>query len=264
MYSFARETLAALSAKTEEEPPRFDVDSLADLPSPARRFLAHALPPGTPLADSLELEMTGEIALRGRWMPFRARQVLRAGRGFVWEAFVGRKLMRFRGADALGPGGARMDFRLYGVLPVVRASGSDIARSAAGRLAAETVVWMPQALTPQRQARWRGRDDERAIVTIHAAGELIDVEVTVDESGALRELSLQRWDSGMKPPSPRTFGGAMHWDYVLESGVRIAGGGTVGWDWGTAAAAEGQFFRYAITSARPAFPTLALAAKARP
>jgi hypothetical protein len=30
--------------------------------------------------------------------------------------------------------------------------------------------------------------------------------------------------------------------------VRIASGGTVGWDWGTPGQVEGEFFRYRITS----------------
>ena len=39
-------------------------------------------------------------------------------------------------------------------------------------------------------------------------------------------------------------------EYVTESGVRIAGTGTVGWGFGTEAWGDGEFFRYTITGAR--------------
>ncbi|MFA9565268.1 MAG: DUF6544 family protein [Acidimicrobiales bacterium] len=66
-----------------------------------------------------------------------------------------------------------MEFRLHGLVPVAQASGPDVARSAAGRLAAETVAWVPQALTPQAGAV----DDEHAVVKSDFAGETVDVEV---------------------------------------------------------------------------------------
>ena len=105
--------------------------------------------------------MRGEIRLAGRWLPFTAEQLLRASTGFVWAPIVGGRLIRFAGADALGPDGARIEFRLHGRIPIVRGSGADIARSANGRLAAETVAWLPAALTPQAGARWIAVDTTR-------------------------------------------------------------------------------------------------------
>lgn len=82
-----------------------------------------------------------------------------------------------------------MEFRLHGLVPVAQASGPDVARSAAGRLAAETVAWVPQALTPQAGAV----DDEHAVVKSDFAGETVDVEVGVDPDGRVVRLELQRW-----------------------------------------------------------------------
>lgn len=87
-----------------------------------------------------------------------------------------------------------MEFRFHGRVPVVRASGPGTERSAAGRLAAETVAWLPHALTPQSGAAWRPLDHDRATVSIAGPSGPIDVDVTVDARGRLVEIELQRWN----------------------------------------------------------------------
>ncbi len=212
-------------------------------------MLLRAIPAGAPLASAIELTMSGEIKLGRGWLPFTADQILRAGVGFVWRPIVGGRLIRFTGADVLGPDGAEVDFRLHGRLPVVRASGPDVDRSARGRLAAETVAWLPQALTPQAGARWAALDHHRAIVTIDAAGEPTGVEVTIDDEGQLRALALERWKDSAEPPAFAPFGGAVDGLFSTDDGVAIASRGTVGWGWGTAGQADGEFFRYTIGAA---------------
>ncbi len=245
---FAAATWRSLEAD-EPAVPGFDRATLDVLPSPAQRLLAGALPPGTPLAQVVHLEMNGEIKLGSRWLAFTATQILRGGVGFVWNASVGGRLLRFTGADALGPDDARMEFRLHGRVPIVRADGADVRRSARGRLAAETVAWLPQALTPQAGASWEAIDDERATVTISADGADVDVEVSVDPDGRLRWLSLQRWNSSAKPPVDVSFGGVVEEGHTTSTGVRIAGTGTVGWNWHPSTPGEGVFFRYRVVEA---------------
>lgn len=210
----------------------FDPADVEGAPETARRLLLHALRPGVPLATTAELEMTGEIRL-GRWLPFEARQVLSAGRGFVWAPRIGRAPLAIRGADTFVAGRGTQDFRLWGTVPVSRASGPDTDRSAAGRLAAETVVWLPQALVPGMGATWTGIDDARATVAVPVGGRSIDVTVTVDDDGRLQEVSLQRWgDPDGHGHGLRPFGGGVH-DEITVGGVTIAGAGEVGWWWGT-------------------------------
>src|SRR3569832_762094 len=64
-----------------------DVARIAHLPLGARRYLTHAIVPGTPLANAVRLRMHGEIKLRG-WYPFAAEQVIRWDRGMIWRATV--------------------------------------------------------------------------------------------------------------------------------------------------------------------------------
>ena len=67
------------------EPARFGAAELAGLPEPVQRHLAQAITPGTALATSARLRMRGHIKV-GRWLPFRARQILNPHNGFVWAA----------------------------------------------------------------------------------------------------------------------------------------------------------------------------------
>ena len=226
----------------------FDADDLRGLPSAARSLLAHALAPGVALHSVVTLEMEGEIKLK-RWMPFRARQVLRAGSGFVWEATVGRAPVRIRGGDTYFRGVGTLAFKLWGLVRVAHATGPDIDRSAAGRLAAETVAWAPQALIPRMGASWAGGGPDGAVVTLPIGEDPIEVAVVVEPGGRLRELSMQRWgdpDSGGF--AEHRFGASV--DSLIEvAGVTIAGAGGVGWWWGTPRQEEGEFFRYRITDA---------------
>lgn len=226
----------------------FGSDEALDLPAPARRLLASSLIEGAELTSGVVLTMEGEIKLKG-WTPFRARQVVRAGTGFVWDATVGRGPLRFVGADTYHHGRGSLDFRLWGLIPVARASGPDVDRSARGRLAAETVAWLPQALTPAAGARWTPVDDERAVVTVPVDDDAFDVTVSVDAEGHLRELSMLRWGDPDGSFAEHRFGSTVE-DVATFDGVTIASAGRVAWHRGSDRRDDGEFFRYRITDAR--------------
>ncbi len=237
---------ARLAAPPSSPPAPFDRSSLDGLPPPARRFLARALPAGGARGGPIVVTMEGDIRLGPRWLPFRARQVLRPGVGFVWRPVVGGRILRIEGVDVLCDGHGRTAFRLQGIVPLVRAEGTDVARSAAGRLAGETVLWAPQALVPAAGARWRALDGDRAAVTLPAGGRDVEVEVEVGPDGALRSVRLDRWDTRSTPAHLSSFGGPVTSEHVTDAGARIAGVGWGGWGWGTADGADGGFFRYRV------------------
>ena len=102
----------------------FSPAELAALPEPARGHLAAVIAPGTPLARSARLTMRGRIKI-GRWLPFRAREVLSPHRGFVWAARAGGIIV---GSDRFVDGAGAMDWKLAGLVPVMRGDGPDISR----------------------------------------------------------------------------------------------------------------------------------------
>jgi hypothetical protein len=227
----------------------FTEDLVSDLPEPARRYLLHAIRPGTPLASSVSLGMGGTMRLKPEqeWMPMKARQILAPPKGFVWGAEVGDGLMRFSGGDYYAKGNGRVRFWLWGVVPLVKQEGADVSRAALGRMACET-IWLPSSLLPQRGVKWEASDDELARATMKIGEETITLTLFVEPDGRLREVRILRWGDqtedggfgyvpfGGRIQEERDFGG-----YTIPSKV------SVGWRIGTDRYFE--FFRAQIESA---------------
>ena len=100
-------------------PGAFSDGELDGLPEPVRRYFRAAIAPSAPLAASARLRMRGRIKL-GLWLPFRARQVLAPHRGFVWAARVAGIIS---GSDQYIDGSGWMQWKLLGLVPIVRAEG---------------------------------------------------------------------------------------------------------------------------------------------
>jgi hypothetical protein len=137
----------------------FKPSMIADLPPPARRYFLYTIGPNAPLLTIAHVGMHGEMGLGSKekpnYLPIRARQILAAPLGFVWQVTAGKGALRLSGSD--GACGARSwsRFWMLGTVPVARAGGNpDHARAAFGRLVAEAVFWTPAALMPQPGVRW--------------------------------------------------------------------------------------------------------------
>jgi hypothetical protein len=186
-----------------------------DLPPAARRWLAHAVSPGSEGLRRAELLMHGEI-LVGRWRPFRAHQVLDPGESFTWAATAGRGPLAIRGWDRYADGAGQMRWRVLGV-PLLRAGGADVSRSAAGRLAGETILSPAFALDPR--VRWSpGADDGHAVLRVRIGPWDHEVTLAVDPDGALLAEDMPRWGD------PRGGGYGLHGFHVaLEGGISQMG-----------------------------------------
>jgi hypothetical protein len=225
------------------EPGTFSGAELDGLPEPVRRHLAQAIAPGTPLTVSARLRMRGSIKI-GRWLPFRARQVLSPHHGFVWAA---RAAGVIAGADRFVDGVGGMEWKLAGLVNVMRADGPDHSRSAAGRAAAEA-MWVPTALLPRFGVRWSasGADEVRASFRI---GEVpIELRYRLDGDGRIVSFVFDRWGDpdGSGAFAWHPFGGEIT-GYRTFDGVTIPSAGRAGWFFGTDRWPGGEFFRYRIT-----------------
>ncbi|MCD1144696.1 hypothetical protein LQU92_05485 [Kocuria sp. LUK] len=237
----ARDRWAGLLPTTV--PPPADRARLAALPEPARRWLEHAVPPGTPAWTTAEVVMTGRIRLGGRWRRFRARQLLAPGRGFVWAARTRVLGLPVTGFDAWGPEGGELRWRVLGLVPVVTGRGTDVDRSAAGRLAGESVT-VPTACLG---AVWSaGPDPDTAVLSWDLGGQREDCTLRVDPGGRLTELRMQRWGDPDGTGFARRAFGADFTGEVVAGGVRLPERLWAGWDRGTARQAGGEFFRARI------------------
>jgi hypothetical protein len=222
------------------EPRPFDPAAVVGLPVPVARWLRRAIEPGTPLRTRARLAMHGRIRV-GRWLPFTARQVL-APDGFVWAATAGRPPLWISGFDRYTDGAGEMRWRLLGLVSVLSATGPDVTRSAAGRLAGETML-LP---TVAAGLPWRAVDERCAVAAVVTGPFTHDVTVEVDDTGLLRAVRLVRWGNP---------GGGIYREHPF--GVELDGARTVegvtspvslraGWWPRTDRWAEGEFFRAAI------------------
>jgi hypothetical protein len=198
----------------------FTEEMVQDLPPPAKRYFLHAIAPGTPLASSVYLRMTGAIKLspQADWLPLNARQILAPPEGFVWKASAGKGLLSLSGRDYYTRGSGGVLFWLWHHLPVVNAGGPDVSRSARGRLAAEASL-IPSALLPHRGVKWEPLDDTSARAIITVDNEAVPLTLSVEPNGRLRHVSFLRWGNqtedrsyqhipfGAAAEEERTFGG---------------------------------------------------------
>lgn len=166
---------------------------VAELTEPARRFFRFAIADGTPLFTVGIIDMVGRFSLGTKDdpndVPMEATEVLAAPAGFVWEMSGGSGAMRVSGSDASG----WTRFRLLGLVPVARAGGPDLERSAFGRMVAEAVFWTPAALLPGPGVTWEAVDDETARVTVRHGDLVQSVDVTVGADGRPTAVVFPRW-----------------------------------------------------------------------
>jgi hypothetical protein len=225
------------------QPGAFTHAELDGLPEPARRHLAQAIAPGTPLATSARLRMRGSIKV-GRWLPFRARQALNPHRGFLW---VARAAGVVAGSDRYADGAGGIDWRLLGLLTVAHADGPDVSRSAAGRAGAEA-LWVPTALLPRFGVRWSAEDAEHATARYRIGEVPLAVRYRLDGDGRVVSFVFDRWGDpdGTGTWAWHPFGGEAT-GYRTFDGVTIPSQGRVGWFFGTDRWPDAAFFRYRIT-----------------
>ena len=233
-------------AATTGEPPGFDPAMIAALPQPARRWLAHAIMPGTPLWQTAVLSMAGQIRL-GRWRPFTATQILAPPAGYIWAATARLAGLPVTGYDRLSSGTGQMRWRLLGLIPVMTAAGPDITRSAAGRLAGE-IALIPTAFG---RATWTQGEHPGTAAAGWRFGEDVETaELRAGDDGQLLEVTVHRWGNPGGGPFRRCPFGVSVQAEADFGGVTIPSRFTAGWWHGTSRQAEGEFFRAHITDAQ--------------
>lgn len=217
---------------------RYDPDMVADQPEIARRYFAHAIARGTPLASLVELEMKGTFLLGDKSShqsyAMTARQVLRPPFEFVWMPILRSGAIQVSGSDALVDGRAWTRFWLAGLFPVANERTSpDMLRSAAFRAASES-VWLPASLLPQRGAKWEQTAADRARVMLPSASGPIVLDLTIEPNGALKELAGVRWSNAnpQKEFRLQSFGGTVVGERTF-GGFTIPARLTVGNHYGT-------------------------------
>lgn len=222
----------------------FHSDEFSHLPEAARRYLEHAIAPKTKIASAVRLQMHGEIKLK-KWIPFKAKQVICRERGLIWSATAWMNGLPILGSDRIVDGVGTMQWKLLGLFPVMMATGSDITRSAFGRLQAE-FVWLPSVFC-DHEVSWTMIDSSHLHSSFVVQGEKAELDFTIDQTGRLKTLKLLRWGNPEGAECHYVdFGGIVE-EEATFCGYTIPTRLRVGWYFGTERfESEGEFFRVTI------------------
>lgn len=226
----------------------FCPDDVAHLPETVRRYLNHAIAPGTAIASAVYLKMHGEIKLK-HWIPFKAEQVICWEHGFIWSATAWMNgFLPIVGSDRLIDGIGAMQWKILGLFPVMTGSGSDITRSATGRLQTESML-LPSVFFSDEMS-WTSLNASQFHSSFVLQGEKAELDLTIDQQGQLKTAKIPRWgnpedgehhyvDFGAIVEEEGTFGG-----YTIPTRLRV------GWYFDTERfEPEGEFFRATIDRA---------------
>ena len=137
----------------------FSPDLVADLPEPVQRYFLHAIAPGTPLARSVRLTISGRMRPRpdAAHLDITAKETLAPPLGLVWEARTAIGPIPLHIVDCHFQGAGRIEGRVAGLLAVMRGDGIHISRSSRHRVAIEA-TWVPSTLLPQHGTAWTALD----------------------------------------------------------------------------------------------------------
>ena len=141
-----------------------------------------------------------------------------------------------------------MNWKLFGLIPVMSRSGPDITRSTIGRIAAEA-IWLP-AMLAGPNVEWATLDDthERARLTLY--GETVDLEFAYGEGRRLESVKLERWGDPDNAGFRMLPFGALCSDERKFGSVKIPTTVRVGWYIGTERfERDGEFFRATVDHA---------------
>ena len=235
----------SIASSNMHEP--FRPELLRNLPVGAVSYLTHAIAVGTPLALSVRLKMHGEIKIGG-WHPFTAEQAIQCDGSMIWEARTSMLGLKVSGSDRLLQGQGHMQWKLFGLLPLVNAGGPDITKSATGRVDIES-LWLPSRLC-KHDVRWTSSDTDLIQGTFDRAGEPAPINFQLGPNGRLQRIWTQRWGNpdklgyrflpfGAIAEQERTFGG-----FTIASRLRA------GWFFGTDRyESDGEFLRVIVDDA---------------
>lgn len=163
--------------------------------------------------------------------------------GFAWAARAGP----ISGYDRFLDGEGELRWKLLGLVPVLRASGPNVSRSSAGRVAGEA-AWVPTALLPRFGVAWSAAGADRASARFRVDGLDVDLDLRLDGDGRIAACSFRRWGdpggSGTYAFHPFGMEASAH---ATFAGLTIPSAGRAGWHHGTERWEDGVFFRYEIT-----------------
>lgn len=152
------------------------------------------------------------------------------------------------GFDHLINDEGEIQWKVLGIIPIVNVAGTNITKSAAGRIAAEA-EWLPSLLY-REDVTWTAQGSYCAHAALLVEGDRANVEFSIDGIGQLESVKPKRWGN---PEGAEyhyaDFGGFIESEGTFN-GYTTLNQLYIGWYFGTERFnSEGEFFRVKIDHA---------------
>jgi hypothetical protein len=230
---------------TQQEPADIDrTELLKSYPEPVSRYLRHHLPEGIPGSTFSVTPMKGIIKLVN-WAQFKSVLYANPFKGFLWTATVKMGILPVKGFDYFLENTGAMQWSLFNFIPVNKAEGTDVSRSAEGRAKLEAVFSPHLLINPD--VKWEVISENEISVSWKIYNETNPLHLIIGDDGSLKQVHMQRWGNP---------GDSKEWDYhtfgvnvekeIKHKGVIIPGKGDAGWWFGTDKYDDGEFFRFEV------------------
>lgn len=182
------DSIDVVSSQIDQE---YDERMIVDLPIPVQRYFRFVLDDGQPFVRQVSLSHTGTFKTKvgGEWLDISGSQYFNAGQpGFAW---IGKTSM-FTAHDLYINNAGALRVYLFGWIRVVNETGRHIDQGELLRWLGES-VWFPTNLLPSENLTWTPIDENNARVTFTHGNLSVWYDVGFDESGAITELSTERY-----------------------------------------------------------------------
>jgi hypothetical protein len=222
------------AARVQISPKSYEPRELEGLPAPVQRYFRAVLKEGQPLVAAVSVEHTGTFNMSEtgeQWQPFKSTQrVITHNPGFVWDARIRMApAVTVHVHDTYVAGEGLLTAKLFGLLPVMKQSGTpELAHGEFMRFFAEA-TWYPTALLPSQGVIWEAIDDTQASATLTDATTTVNLVFQFDDQGLLRSARSEGRARIVDGESVITPWQGRFWDYQLRDGMLIPLEGEVAW-----------------------------------
>jgi len=170
-----REISSLLSGAKSEARIVVTEEMLRSLPAPVQRYMTYSGVLGKTIPHTVRLKQAGRIRQdeKSAWMKLEAEEhYLVTQPGFIWKVFIPTKRFPITlGRDAYVHGKGSMVIKMFSLIPIVNAGGSEIDQGSMMRYLNE-MTWFPAAFLG-KNITWQAVDDSSAEVTLAERGKSV-------------------------------------------------------------------------------------------
>lgn len=172
-------------AKFESTGKSFNEFMFMGLPSSLEEYLKHSIKEGTPLVNSLALELDGELLLKEKDLKFTSENLLSP-----FEYFISKtKLSGGISYEHWKKGKGETNFKLFGVIPISSQQNEEVTRHNAIKFAL-LLPFIPSAFLLQQEMQWKEENSNILQISFFLGAEKFKARFELKENGSLTRYTL--------------------------------------------------------------------------